>query len=456
MRANPSGSRAFTQRLRPRVVLIATLAVAPVCSIAAAGAIQATVLVEEDVYSFTNPDNGSGPFWSYGCTTIARVGERVFVSQMETGEGVPPLCNTRWRLLERTAGGWKPIAEAEGYRQREPCPLATDAAARLFLNVNDSLMPPGAKYQACEPHLLAFDLAPPSAPRRLLPRWTGDTHFTDHSYRGYAMDRARGEILMLNINAGTSMQHWTLLTTGGETLRGGGIAFPIRACYPQVALNDSSAHVLAIGDIVEPNEAWRTYKKERTGRDWDYVFRRLFYTWTDNVHAQDFAAPVEIANVDATAGHISNQDLWIAPNGDAYVMYSQSEVASALLRDKFFPDKSTTPSLYLAILRQGGLVSLRTMVEGSGAVVPGTARFHETPDGRLYALVYLAGATRQNVLMQVYPQLDADPTRVPFTKPFSTFTLASVRAGNRPSNTIDVLGINEAADTVSYAAVQLN
>ena len=40
---------------------------------------------------------------------------------------------------------------------------------------------------------------------------------------------------------------------------------PIRACYPQVALRDRAAHVLAIGDIVEPNEAWRAHKKEATG-----------------------------------------------------------------------------------------------------------------------------------------------------------------------------------------------
>ena len=59
------------------------------------------VKAEEEVYKFVNPNNGSGPLWDYGSTNIVRCGENVYVSQQETGEGVPPLSNTRWRLLKR-------------------------------------------------------------------------------------------------------------------------------------------------------------------------------------------------------------------------------------------------------------------------------------------------------------------------------------------------------------------
>ena len=48
------------------------------------------------------------------------------------------------------------------------------------------------------------------------------------------------------------------------------IRFPICACYPQVAVRDGAAHVLAIGDVVEPVAAWRDYKKEKSGSAWDY------------------------------------------------------------------------------------------------------------------------------------------------------------------------------------------
>ena len=51
------------------------------------------------------PDNGAGPLWCYGAPLVVRQGERVFVSVMETGEGVPPLSNTRWRLFEREEKG---------------------------------------------------------------------------------------------------------------------------------------------------------------------------------------------------------------------------------------------------------------------------------------------------------------------------------------------------------------
>ena len=75
------------------------LALIALAATASALAVDPRVVAEEDVYTYTNPNNGSGPMWSYGCSPIARVGDRVFVSQMETGEGVPPLSNTRWRLL---------------------------------------------------------------------------------------------------------------------------------------------------------------------------------------------------------------------------------------------------------------------------------------------------------------------------------------------------------------------
>jgi hypothetical protein len=63
---------------------------------------------------------------------------------------------------------------------------------------------------------------------------------------------------------------------------------------------------MAIGDIVEPNRVWQAFKKQKTGREWDYVFRRLFYTGTPDIGRTDFAAPVEIDSVDVTGGHITN------------------------------------------------------------------------------------------------------------------------------------------------------
>lgn len=411
------------------------------------------VLAQEDVYTFVPSNNGSGPLWSHGCTSIVRSGSDVLVSQMETGDDVPPLCNTRWRLLRRTNNGWECVGEADQYRQREPASLATTGPGHVFVNVNDSIEPPGTHYGRTRPHLVRFDLTQESSERRtLVPTWDGGPYFTDHSYRGYAADPARDELLMLNIDAQTSVEHACLMNASGETVATGSITFPIRACYPQVQLTDRAVHVLAVSDIVEPVEAWRAYKKEKTGRDWDYVFRILYYAHTPDLTAQDFGVPLEVANVDATGGHISNKDLWAAPDGSVYIMYTAREVATPMMSRKFFPDKSTLDSLYLAVVRDGAVVRRETLVDGTKARQSADARFHVAADGRLYALIYVSGRGGMNLLMPIAPAI-GEPIPVPLPRPIAAFSTASPRAGCAPSDTIDILG--QMGRSMVYAAVQL-
>lgn len=415
------------------------------------------VIAEEDVYPFVSPNNGSGPLWSFGCTPIVRVGDEVVVSQMETGKDVPLLCNTRWILRHRTKDGWSVVAEADGYRQREPTSLGVTSEGTILLNVNDSTTTPGTKYGACDPHLLTFSLSEPSINgKRISPQWVDTPTFTDHSYRGFSVDSTAGQVLMLNIDAKTSVQNWCLMAAKGEFIRNGQITFPIRSCYPQVALSKGAAHVLAVGDIVEPVEEWRTYKHEQTGQDWDYVFRILHYTWTPDIAKQDFAAPIEIANVDKTAGHIGNQDLWIAPDGAAYILYTECEVQSALMRDKFFPDKSLLNTLWLAVVREGHVESKRALIPGTGERQAGCARFHETPDGTVYAVLFVSGSEGGNKLMQIYPPNDDAPlVPIPLEAAFGSFSLASVRAGCKPSRFVDLFGHSKGGDRLSYAQVEI-
>ncbi len=411
------------------------------------------VEVEEDVYTFTNPDNGSGPLWSYGCTVIARIGGDVYVSQMETGENVEPLCNTRWRILRRGDGEWTTFAQADEFRQREPCPIAVTGDNTLNLYVNDSQTPPGTHYQRCLPHVLRFrvDEEFPTL-AAVMPDWGQPTTFTDHSYRGYASDRSAESILMVNIDAKTSKQHYALVDRHGVTQTNGSVTFPIRSCYPQVALKDGAAHILAISDIVEPNETWHKFKFEQTGNKWDYVFRRLFYTRAPKLSEAGFNEPIEIANVDATAGYIGNQDLWIGPNGEAYILYTQRETQSALLRDAFFPDSSLFNSLHLAILDQNGEIERHRLMEGTEERQPGHARFHATPDGKLFVLLHVTGG---NKLLQILPVMSKDLVDVPFETPFRSFVLATERAGNAPSEFIDVFGIQNDGNTMAYGRVRL-
>ena len=401
------------------------------------------VLSETEVYTLVLPNNGSGPLWCRGCTEVVRLGKRVFVSQMETSEWVPPLCNTRWRLLEKQESGWSPIAEADDYRQREPCPLAVTDKGELFMNVNTSAEPPGVKYGRCMPHLLRFRFAEDGLKQdEVLPMWQARPFFTDHSYRGYAADPAAARLLMLNIDARTSIQHACLLTAQGETLANGSAEFPIRACYPQVALVGDAVHVLAVSDIPEPVKEWHVFKSRSTGSSWDYVFRILFYTSSPNLREQDFGKPIEIANVDDTAGHVSNKDLWISPEGEAYILYSQEEVHSALVRDEFFPGKSTVPSLHLAVVKDGAVVRRHVLLDGASGVTPaGSAWFHVTADKTVYVLAAVNDDGLENWLIHVYPSVDTEnPAPIPLVRPFASFCIATVRAGNAPSNTIDLFG----------------
>lgn len=405
-------------------------------------AVSVRVEIEEEVYAYVNPENGSGPMWAYGSTEIARAGENVYVCQMETGADVPLLCNTRWRLLRRTDAGWLCIAEPDRYLQREPCPIAV-LGDTLFLSVNDSTQPPGTKYGACDPHVLRFNFGDGGAvaQTRLSPVWTKPHVFTDHSYRGFAADPDAGRILMLNIDAESSEQNACLMTAAGEVLGGASVSFPIRACYPQVALRGAAAHVLAIGDIVEPVAEWKQYKFDQTQQTWDYVFRILYYTHAPDLSRGGFNAPIEIANADASGGAISNQDLWISPDGDAYILYTEREVASALLRDKFFPGKSIIGSLHLAVVKNGAVAARRVLYAGSESGEPVGGRFHVAADGTVYAVIYVTGPDAGNKLIQVHPEpVEPVLTPIPATHPLSSFCLAGVRAGNRPSDTIDMLG----------------
>jgi hypothetical protein len=408
------------------------------------------VKAEESVYKFVNPNNGSGPLWDYGSTNIVRSRDDVYLSQQETGEGVPPLSNTRWRLLKRTAEGWKTVAEQEKFIQREPCPMGV-MDGTVFMSINPSTQPPGTKYGNCVPQILKFTFADGQVQQTVfMPVWNKEHNYTDHSYRGFAVDAQARKMLLLNIDAKTSEQSACLISADGETLGGASVSFPIRACYPQVALCGNAVHVMAVGDIVEPVEEWKQYKFDQTKATWDYVFRILYYTCASDITKGGFNAPIEIANVDKTAGAISNQDLWLSPEGEAYLMYTEREVASLLLRDKFFPGKSLVGSLHLAVVKDGAVASRKVLHAGTESEQCGHARFHVATDGTVYAVLYVSGAAAGNKLMQIYPPLDNAPLiPIPVKQPVSGYCLACVRAGNAPSNTIDMLA-QSSGDTMSY------
>lgn len=422
-----------------------------------------TIETEEIVTTCEPPGNGAGPFWCYGSPLIVRSGKDIFVSAMETGRDVPPLCNTRWRLFrKRNDNDWELIKASDKFNEREPCPLICFPDEKVFLSVNPSTQPSGTKYGNCDPHLLEFNINDPIEIRSIHPVWDEGSFFTDHSYRGVAADGLRKEILLLNINAQTSEQFWSFYENENWT-RHGRISFPIRACYPQVALRNHSAHILAIGDIVEPVEEWRNYKYEKTGSGWDYVFRRLFYTWTPDITKSDFIEPIEVDNLEKTAGHIINLDLWVDADDKAHILYLKKTVQSSLMRDKFFPNIPINISLEYVMIDKGKITNSITLIKGGenfSDKVPGYARFHVTKNGELLVVYYCTdkdsngNTISENRLMQILPKLSEKSHKLNFKEPFGIFFTAIERSGTLPSNTIDIFG-SGSGNSLRYARIDL-
>jgi hypothetical protein len=427
--------------------------------------LRCAVEVEEVVTTYTPANNGAGPLWCYGSTVIARKDKDVYLSIIETGKDVPPLCNTRWQLWRRSRGGWKVEHSERGYRQREPCPIVMFQKGPVFLSVNPSTEPVGTKYGLCKPLVLEFDPEDLSGPaKKHAPVWTDGTYFTDHSYRGFAADGVSGELLLLNINARTSEQFVSYRDSKGKWHQKGKIKFPIRSCYPQVALRDGSAHVMAIGDIVEPVAEWQKLKFEKLKREWDYVFRRLFYTCTDNIRTAGFGPPVEIDTVEETCGHIQNLDLYVDATGATHLLYLKRPHQYGFIRDKYFPDQQMTAHLEYVVVKENKVISRRTLAQtphGSTGLEPSFGRFHIGSGGALY--VVAAGTavdngqrTFCNSLGRIRSGKSAPRfERIGLKHPFRSFFTNTPRGGSKPSDVIDLFGIADDSPNLRYARIRI-
>lgn len=432
-------------------------------SAAASAAAGLRVIAEELIYEYTPANNGAGPLWDYGAPGIVRDGDVVFAAGLDTIPDAKPLHNCRWAIHRRADKKWRRVASDDKGRQREPCPIGLFGDGRLIVSVNPTLTAPGAYNGPADPHLLAFSTRDlPKPPAVLRPTWSGAPQLTEHTYRGLGVDARNRELLVLhNSGRGKATTHWSFLDRRGAWEASGFFEYPARGCYPQVALRDGAAHVLAVGDIVEPVAAWRKWKFEQTRREWDYVFRRLFYLWTPAVATHPFSEIVEIANVDATAGHITNLDLWLAPDGAAHLLYLQRSVASRDMRDQFFPRVPLTASLEHCVVREGKVASRRTLLAAKdepGNELPACGRLHAVAKNRLVALVSTRKDARHAMrVLELWPEAaDAGGTALDMEFPLVNFMTATERGGSRPSNRIDVMGVNAAQrNTIRYALIEL-
>lgn len=433
-------------------------------------ALDAVVELEEDVYHYEPANNGAGPMWCHGSSCLVRVGESVYATGLETLAGEKPLNNCRWVLWRRDDQGWtRRYVDADG-RTREPAPMATFGLGTVLVSANPTLNPPGKEGGGpAEPAVFEFAAASAvdAAPVKRMPVWDGKPRFSEHSYRSFAADRGTGSwILFQNIDY--THAEWSF--RAGETTAAGRLTWPfgaeyakpqpIRVCYPNVALRGRAVHFCGVSDIQDPNPAFRAFKKELTGREWDYDFRRLFYTWTPDVTREPFRDWIELASREATCGWVSPCDLWVAPDGKVLVLWTERAIDERL-RAKFFPEAKQSQSLGLAVIKDGRVLARRTLLEsteGTPGPVAGPARFHELADGRLVMLRYVSGpdGSRNELVPMGADGTPGTPVRVAFAKPFTSYFTATPRAGSGPSDVIDLLGVRSGTEsTMSYARVRV-
>jgi len=281
--------------------------------------------------------------------------------------------------------------------------------------------------------------------------------------------------MILFQNVGYGHAEWTFRNARGQWSASGQLKWPwgaeydkpqpIRVCYPNVMLKHHAVYFCGVSDIVEPYNVWREYKKQITGREWDYDFRRLFFTWSDDIRSGEFHSWIEIASRDKTCGWIRPCDLWVDDHRQVHLLWTERALDERL-RERFFPDARQSHALNYAVVRDGQTVLRRTLVksgESDGGEVPGAARFQITPDGRIIVVYFVSGtdpdgaAISENRVLEIQKDGTAGSSiAVPLKTPFSSFFTATVRAGAPASRTLDLLGQQVGKPgTISYARITL-
>ena len=465
-----------TRRCCP-VVVLGLFAAMSLCAGAdpAKVPLKPVVEIDEEVYTYEPSNNGSFPLWTYGSTILARRGDDLFFSATETIPDANPLNCVRWALMKRTKDGWTVLQRDPKGRTREPSPIVITDDGRLFMSVNPTLTTPDKRGGPAQPEILQFSLGDPSGPfKTLLPAWTTEPKFSDHSYRGLGGDGRTGELLLVNVEAYRG-QHWVYFDKDGKCANSGLVEFPniasykgpipIRFLYPGVVLRSGAAHVLTKGGVEDFVKERVEYRRSKKSKIWGRY--HLGYAWSPNIATTPLSKWIYAVDVSEMAGEVWNCDLWAAANGDCHLLWWEKNLDTRL-RPKYFSDKKLVFALKHGVMREGKMISQQTLVQGGEGLatnIPYWGRFHVTEDERLFVFTTersMKDGKRGGVINQIMEIRPDGTASQPITVPVAhAFTMLSMTAGQYggtfPSHALEVVGRCDGlpGTTIRYARIRL-
>jgi len=434
---------------------------------------------QEKIYSFETKPNGAGPLWCLGSSCIAVADDRIFVSGYETIEDVPPLNCARWILYEKHKNGWK-ILYRDTEKTREPSPVCIFSDGRLLVSENPFMLEQEASQGVTFPRICEFSPPEYALTGKILFRPCEPVVMVEHSYRNFAADRKTDELILFH-NKDYDRAYWNLFDKNGSCTRSGKLYWPwgydyvkpqrIRICYSNVQLKEKAVYIFGTSDIMEPNPEWRKYKKQLTGREWDYDFRRVFFSYTPDITVEPFRYWVEISNREKTAGNARNCDLLVDDEGIIHLLWMEKS-CDERLRARFFADEPLNYSLRYARLKNQKILDLKNIFFfPEGELLPSGikninfcwGRFHLTQTGKIYIFASVSGttATKETTAENWLVELDStgdikSKQSVRFEKPFTSFHTAGIRNGTAPSDIIHIYGhIADKNDEMWYGEINI-
>lgn len=454
----------------PLLVIAAAMTAAPL----QADLTGARVVADETVATSPAWNSGASPTWCMGAPLVVRDEGGVWASISVRDAEAPSYCNNHWELWRKpAAGAWEKISQGPAASEREPCPLFLLNPQSLAVSMHPKILERSRNSNGeiswyCQPALGVFEpKQPTNVPKLWLPEFGAAATFTQHSYRSVGVDSTRGECLLMVMD-GEDVYHPTWRDSAGAWHPLEAPAFPIRACYANVVFRDRVAHVLAIGDVVEPNAEWKAEKFRVLQRKWDYAFRRLFYAWTPNVAAAGFRPPLEIDSAEDTGGWILNLDLLLDAQKRVHLLWVRRTFDYDFLRDRFFPEQPNIESVMHAVIEQGRVTSREELMRrelpagGADNRRHTSGRLHELPDGRLVAVLAAPGAPGGAGLflqeLDPHGKASAAAVRLALTRPAPTgmFFTNTPRGGSQPDNKLDLLASETNGDQITLRYLQVH